>query len=411
MKPLDFGRFTLRELLSLDACTRCGECLAACPTLVAAGEDHATAFHKIALLRRSWRSGGWALTAGEESAGGLRGLLQRLARGDVPAEGDLAASAYDCTLCGRCASVCPVYIQTHDLWLAQRRQLVQAGAAPEAIGGLAERIRASGNVAGRPADERSAWQENAEAAPTAGMPDVFLFVGCVAAYYPQAFGVARALLAVLQEAGVRVGLLGAEETCCGFPLYASGLRDEAVAQARLNLDAMKARGVRQVVTPCPSCYHVFGERYREWLGDAWDVEVLHGSEYLLSIAERLRPRLKPLPLRVTYHDPCDLGRLSGIYEVPRRLLRLVPGLELVEMVENRENALCCGGGGDVEMVRPALTTAIADKRFEQAMATGAEAIVTSCSQCTRTLSAAARRAKQRVRTYDVAEILLQSLRG
>ncbi|MHB0876387.1 MAG: (Fe-S)-binding protein [Anaerolineae bacterium] len=411
MSRLDFGCLNLRQLLSLDACTRCGECLPACPILAAGAEDHATAYNKIALWRRSWRAGGYARGTDEEAERGLRGLLRWLARGDVPAEGDMAAAAYDCTLCGRCATVCPVYIQTHDLWLAQRRQLVQAGLAPEALAGLAARVRDSGNFAGRPVAERSSWLENAESAPATDGADVTMFVGCVAGYYPQAFDVARALLDVLQGAGIRVGILGADETCCGFPLYASGLQDEAVAQAQRNLEVMRARGVREIITPCPSCYHVFSERYPEWLGDEWDVRVQHGSDYLLAIADRLRPLLKPLPMRVTYHDPCDLGRLSGVYEVPRLLLAMIPALELVEMAENRENALCCGGGGDVEMVHPSLTEVIADRRFEQAMATGAEAIVTACSQCTRTLSAAARRARQRVRTYDVAELLLRSMRG
>lgn len=411
MKRLDLGCLSLRHLLSLDACTRCGECLLACPTLVAAGEDHATAFRKIALWRHSWRAGGWAMEAAEARSGGGRGVWQRLIRSEVPAGDAMAAAAYDCTLCGRCGAVCPVLIDTHDLWLAQRRQLVRAGMAPRALDELVGRLAASGNVAGRPSAERLSWLNDGAEALGEQHPDVVMFAGCVASLYPQAFAAARSLLAVLKATGVRVGLLGVDESCCGFPLYASGLQDEAVAQACSTLQALEAWHVRDLVTPCPSCYHVFSEQYGRWLGGVWDVRVLHSSECLWGLADRLRPLLKPLPLRVTYHDPCDLARLSGVYETPRRLLSLIPGLELLEMAENRERALCCGGGGDVEMVRPGLTEAIADRRFEQAVATGAEAIVTACPQCMRTLSAAARRARKRVRTYDVAELLLLSMQA
>jgi len=250
-----------------------------------------------------------------------------------------------------------------------------------------------------------AWLANVDAtgdlAPRGA--DVLLFVGCLSSLYPQAFALPRALLTLLQGLGLRVGVLGPEEVCCGFPLYIGGRADEAVALARRNVEAIRASGAPLVVTSCPSCYQTLRHWYPDWLGEPLGPRVVHAVELLAERADGLRPAARPL--RVTYHDPCDLGRRQGIYELPRDLLRRVPGLELVEMAANRENALCCGGGGDVEMARPELAQAMADRRFAQALETGAEAIVTACPQCTRALNAAARRARRRVPTYDLAEML------
>ncbi|MGQ9553765.1 MAG: (Fe-S)-binding protein [Anaerolineae bacterium] len=423
MTKLDTSLLSARQLLSLDACSRCGECIPACPVLAATGEGQSTAFNKISLWRQALRRGvnlspgPLRSTQGRLSPKrGGKASLSRLWKGKVGLGSSLAAelvaAAYDCTLCGRCQAVCPVYIRTHDLWIGQRRQLLRAQVGPEAIAQLAERLHLSGNIAGRPAEERLSWLNNmAEPPPFVATSDVLVFVGCLGSLYPQAFALPQALLSLLSLAGVRVALLRERELCCGFPLYTSGLEEEALSLAQRNLAAFKAAGARTVVTPCPSCYHTLSKCYPRWLGGAMDVRVLPGVEYLEELGARIQPLLKPLPLRLTYHDPCDLGRLSGIYEIPRRLLRLIPGLELVEMAENREQALCCGGGGDVEMVNPHLAEAIADKRLAQAMDTGAEAIATACPQCKRALSAAARRARQPLRTYDVAELLLRSTQG
>jgi heterodisulfide reductase subunit D len=417
MKRLDPSLLSARQLLSLDACSRCGECIPACPVLAATGEGQSTAFNKITLWRRAIHRGVQldAPTANTHIVNAPATAIGRLLRGgQPPTTAALVAAAYDCTLCGRCQAVCPVYIRTHDLWIGQRRQLLRAQVGPEAITQLAERVHLSGNIAGRPAEERLAWQRNIAELPAGpsisaeARSEVLMFVGCLGSLYPQAFALPQALLSLLSLAGVRVALLAEQEVCCGFPLYASGLEEEALSLAQRNLAAFKAAGARTIVTPCPSCYHTLSQCYPRWLGEAMDVRVLHGVEYLEELAGSLRPLLKPLPLRITYHDPCDLGRLSGIYEIPRRLLRLIPGLQLVEMAENHDQSLCCGGGGDVEMVNPHLAEAIAAKRLAQALDTGAEAIATACPQCKRALSAAARRARQPLHTYDVAELLLRS---
>ncbi len=139
------------------------------------------------------------------------------------------------------------------------------------------------------------------------------------------------------------------------------------------------------------------------------MELWHASEFLLQILEERAPALRPFPKKVTYHDPCDLGRKSGIYEAPRQVLQSIPGLELVEMEANRAEAFCCGGGGNMESIDPALSATIADRRLAQAQAVGAEVIASACQQCERTLAMAARRAKARIEVMDIAQLAWEGM--
>jgi Fe-S oxidoreductase len=139
------------------------------------------------------------------------------------------------------------------------------------------------------------------------------------------------------------------------------------------------------------------------------LEVLHASEYLARLLEA--GRLKPGAIEqvVTYHDPCDLGRKSGVFDAPRQVIEAVPGVELREMDASREQALCCGGGGDVQIVDERVTASVADRRLGQAQQTGAKYILSACQQCKRTLMAAARRNRVRVRVMDLAELVWQAI--
>ncbi len=201
----------------------------------------------------------------------------------------------------------------------------------------------------------------------------------------------------------------------------NGLLPEAGDMIRHNIAAVHARGVRMVVFTCPSCYHVWKHVYPDIAGaEMGDLELLHATEYLARLlddppasgataGDGQRLPLHELDLRVAYHDPCDLGRKSGVYEAPRRVLRSIPGVTLVEMVDNRENALCCGGGGNVETYDPDLVAAISSRRLAQAQQAGAQAIVSACQQCERTLAAAARRDRVRLRVMDIAEIVWKAV--
>jgi Fe-S oxidoreductase len=168
-------------------------------------------------------------------------------------------------------------------------------------------------------------------------------------------------------------------------------------------------GAKRLVAACPSCYHTWKHDYPRIFGEPLGFEVLHATEALEEIVDQGRIELKPFKRPVTYHDPCDLGRTSGVYQAPRNVIRAIPDVRFAEMEHHHEYSLCCGGGGDVEMADKDLTAAVAQRRVEEAAATEAQVILSACQQCERTLAEAARRARIRVRPMDIAELIAKQM--
>jgi Fe-S oxidoreductase len=212
----------------------------------------------------------------------------------------------------------------------------------------------------------------------------------------------------MDQAGVDYTTMGGDEYCCGFPLNIAGMGKHTDDLVRHNVETVRAMGAKKLVAACPSCYHTWKHDYAHRMGEPLGFEILHETEFLLDLIEEGAFDLKPVNKVVTYHDPCDLGRTSGIYDEPRQILEAIPGLTFVEMEENREHALCCGGGGDVEMADAEVAHAVGRSRMLQAQQTEAKFIITACQQCKRTLLGAARKNKIRIRTLDIVELLLES---
>jgi Fe-S oxidoreductase len=168
-------------------------------------------------------------------------------------------------------------------------------------------------------------------------------------------------------------------------------------------------GAKTLVTTCPSCYYTWQHIYPRLGARPFGFEVLHASQYLARLAEAGQLKLGSVEQVVTYHDPCDLGRKSGEYDAPRRVIEAIPGVEFREMEATRENAMCCGGGGDVQMVDDSVTEAVAARRVLQAQKTGARVLLSACQQCKRTLMAAGRRAKARLRVMDLSELVWKAM--
>ncbi len=403
MSTLNLSRFSAWQLMQMDACTRCGECVQGCPTFAEAQRDEITPLSKLTRFR--------SFAKGQHG-----GLLARLFGHRPPTDADIrlfSRGAYDCTLCGRCRVVCPVHIETRDIWIAMREEMVAQGAYPPLFDTLRATLAEKHNIVGEDNAQRMVWSENLEAplGDIVGRRDaeVVYFAGCVSSFYPAVYGVTQAFVGILSRLGVRFTLLGGDEWCCGFPLHIAGMGDAALELARHNVEAVRATGAKRLVATCPSCYHTWAHEYPRWLGEPLGFEVRHATQALDEWIADGALSLKPLEAKVTYHDPCDLGRTSGIYDAPRRVIRAIPGVALVEMEDHHERALCCGGGGDAEMANAELTAAVAKRRLAQAQATGAEYLVSACQQCKRTLATAARREKVRIRTLDVAELVWQAM--
>ncbi|MBC7223339.1 MAG: (Fe-S)-binding protein [Anaerolineae bacterium] len=349
-------------------CTRCGYCQAACPTFEVLHQEGATARGRVQLLR-----------AVDE------GLLPL-----TPAVGE---RLWRCLDCRSCTLHCPGGVRLDEIFALARRHLADTVAFPEPLRELKARVAQHHNISGEDNETRLLWQENLGEAVGAEAAETAYWVGCVAALYPMVYDVPQSFSRILQALGEPFVLLGGEEWCCGYPLLSAGLpADDLIAH---NLAALEARGVRRIVTTCPSCYHAWKTAY---------------PQAQMAREGRIPWRqVEGEPLVVTYHDPCDLGRKEGVYDPPREVLRSIPGVELREMAESRANAMCCGGGGNLESVDRELAAGIAALRLAQAQATGAQVIVTACQQCQRTLATAARRGRVRVRVWDVSRLVWERM--
>ena len=401
---IEARRFGFRQFLELDACTRCGECVKWCPTFAEKEQsDDITPLRKIERVRTFFRA----------QALGPLGRLLGYRRATEETLGVFSSGTFDCTLCGRCAVVCPVNIDTRTLWIAMRETLVDEGVYPETFDHLRETVTGYHNISADANENRLIWSENlVDRPPGVGQKkqaDVVYFVGCVASFYPRSYSVPQSMVEIFQQAEVDFLTLGGEEWCCGFPLIIAGMGDAAVETMRHNLEAVRATGAKRLVAACPSCYHTWKHDYPRILGEPLGFEVLHATEAMEELIAAGQIELKPFGRAVTYHDPCDLGRTSGIYEAPRRVIEAIPDINFVEMEHHHEYSLCCGGGGDVEMADKDLTAAVAKRRVQEAAAADAQVILSACQQCERTLAEAARRERLRIRAMDIAELIARQM--
>ncbi len=376
----------LNEMLR---CTRCGFCQAACPVYEELRTESSVARGKVQLIRAV-----------------KEGTLE-------PTE-TVARYLYRCLDCRLCQQTCPGGVHTDEIFEGGKRFLTAAGLLPTALGALQRRVDECHNIVGEDNANRLMWRENLPATCTPQGPcEIAFFTGCVASLFPMVYAIPQAFVQTLDHAGVGYVTLAGEEWCCGYPLLAAGLSADKLIEH--NLAGIEGLGVRHLVAACPSCYKTWKSVYPKASFD-----ILHSTELLLTLLNegRIQPAHPPTisrkagasgPLRVTYHDPCDLGRKAGVYDPPRAVIAKLPGVELVEMSANRALANCCGGGGNLESLEAELSAAIADRRLAQAQAVGAEVIVTACQQCQRTLSMAARRNKVRLPTIDVAQLVLATL--
>lgn len=325
---------------------------------------------------------------------------------------DAAASTFRCLMCEHCGACCPSDVRMGELLLAERRALARQGRLPEPLKRLAATISQSGNISGDDNQNRLIWAENLPETLAKGEvkgAEVIYYVGCLSSFFPSVYRVPQNFIRVLDAAGIGYYLMGEKERCCGYPLILSGLVEETREAARRNSEEVERSGARRIVMTCPSCYQTWRETYKELLGEEMDLEVVHATEYLAELLSQGKLSLRGLKAKVTYHDPCDLGRRSGIYEAPRQVLQAIAGVTLVEMEENRAEALCCGGGGNIESFQPELTEAISLRRVGQAEKTGAQILVTACPQCERVLGEAVREKGSRLRVMDIVELVRQAI--
>ncbi|OPY58124.1 MAG: Anaerobic glycerol-3-phosphate dehydrogenase subunit C [Pelotomaculum sp. PtaU1.Bin065] len=205
------------------------------------------------------------------------------------------------------------------------------------------------------------------------------FPGCYLCYDPRLKKVAQATANVLNKAGVDFGILGDQENCCGESIRKTGNEELFKKLARENIKTFIDNGVKKILVNSPHCYHTFKNEYPEFSAN---FEVVHISQYLFQLINEGRlPISKEYAKKITYHDPCYLGRHNGVYDEPREVLKKIPGLELIEMAESREQSLCCGMGGGRIWMETHASDRFSNIRLKDAIEVGSEVLVTACPYC------------------------------
>lgn len=398
LSPDSHMAYTPKQVMEIDGCLTCGVCADYCEVYA----ETCNPANVYVGINRTSRSIFWR----------RHGLVAKLLRTERPNSAELevfSRGVFNCTLCARCQVVCPLAIDTRSLGIATREFLVAEGYYPKNFTLIKDAIATNRNVYNLPNSERAFW--------TGYLPDpdvlmkprtqakVVYFVGCISSFSPAVQDIPLAMAQVLQHAGLDLAILGEDEWCCGYPLIVAGMGNQAKEVKRHNIERITKMGAETIVFSCPSCYHTWKNEYD------LKIDMVHHTEYLSRLIKEDRIRPNPLNMTVTYHDPCDLGRNSGVYEPPREVIRSIPELSFSELRFNRQRALCCGGGGDVEIVDEDFPARIGTQVINLVDEAGSEVLVTSCQQCKRTLTkAVAKRASgSKPRVMDLAELILQSL--
>jgi glycolate oxidase subunit GlcD len=381
-----FGEEIDNEVL---ACIHCGFCRLGCPTFSVTHRE-------------------------SKNARGRNALAFYLMNGSIEPSTELAEAFYSCTTCQACTYFCPALIRVDEIVEGVRKKLYKAGFVPGPVKGVRENILKTGNVYASAKEARidiypPALKEKVKKGELKAEAETVLFMGCVPSYLDMKM--VPSLIKPMDAAGIDYTTLSTQESCCGFPLYLMG-SDDFEPRARSLMERLRATGARELVTPCAGCYKTFQKIYPkiEDLG----LEVYHSIHYLEKLLNDGKLKLKgDLGKKVTYHDPCDLGRAFKMFEEPRNILKKIPGLEYVEMARNGLKARCCGGGGGVLANNPDMAVEMAAERVRDALAVGAEIITSGCAACKDNLKKGAKaipkQERGKIKILDITEVVAGAL--
>jgi heterodisulfide reductase subunit D len=402
------------EKYSYERCTHCGYCR-----------------HVCKVYNTSWSE--------TDYAGGRNRIIKALDRKDIKFDKDeIIPSVFRCMLCGNCKVVCPVGVDTLEVFQSFRKAVVKRGALPAKLKVLKGSIMENNNPFLEKHMDRFNWCEACEEGERAykrakqrlAMKDeeespykVGYFVGCTSSYRNKEL--VSATSQVLEKLGIEF-MVFPEERCCGSVLFRTGLEDEALELVKHNYETIRNSGVTDVVFSCSGCFSTFSLEYSKFANNNLGFNLYHITQYALKISKekdlkiRYTKRTKEDPLLITYHDPCHLGRYCGVFEEPRELIRRIEGVKLFEMKHNRDMSWCCGAGGGVKALygdvavevgrdRLAETRAcmvrIREDRLKEAVETSAEVLVSSCVFCKNNLFQVANEDNSPLKVMDISQLL------
>jgi len=315
---------------------------------------------------------------------------------------------YTCTECGLCFAQCFEDLQVNEAILATRHQIAEKGLAPEIFRETAKNIMKTGNPEAASVEHRLSWMKDLTFQALPRKAQVLYWVGCMVA--DRTPKTARSFLKILNHANVRFTMLKENEGCCGYVLLSTGLWNEAKKVAKEVSSKIEKTGVEALVTPCAGCYYTFTKLYPEILGVSLPCEILHSSHFIENLIENGQLKLKNLNLRVSYHDPCSLGRHSKVFDAPRNVLKAISGLTLTEMSLNRELARCCGGGGGLWSFNHQVSMNSAHLRLKNLQSLKVDVLTTACPLCQMNFRYTSIRKSVPIKVCDITEIVDLALR-
>ena len=397
---IDTKNLTAVQLMELDSCTRCGECVKWCPTYAASGQKPGLAPRDKILRWKQYMDKSYGLKA---KLFGPKEIPQSELE-------EFKDDVHGCTTCGICATVCESGINTVELWESLRTNLVKKGIGPFGKQSMFPKLIGQyHNPYLLDQKDRLAWVP--PDVKIADKANIVYFTGCTAGY--KQLALAFATSRVLNKLGIEFTMLGEEEWCCGSALIRTGqvhVDDVARNLAKHNVEAIKAKGATKVLYACAGCFRASKVDWPRLLGEELPFEVIHITEFLQDLIKEDKIKWeKTIDKTVTYHDPCHLGRHVGVYDAPRFVLEHIPGVKFVEMDRVKEFQRCCGAGGGVKAGIPDLALGVAESRVKDALDTNADILSSACPFCKRNLMDGRDSLKADIEVEDIIVLVAQAL--
>ncbi len=392
--------FTWKQLLDLDACTRCGRCQDACPAnfsgkalnpkkVILDLKAHLYETYPVPLVRKPIES-----------------------RQDMISEVITEEVIWDCTTCRACQEACPVYIEHVDKIVDMRRHLaLERAQFPESAQDALKSLGARGHPFRGATATRTDWTEGLEVKILSedSNVDLLYWVGCTAALDERNMRVAMATAKILKAAGINFGILGMEESCCGDPARRMG--DEYLFQTlcQKNIALLKSYNVKRILTTCPHGFNVFKNEYPQFGGD---FEVIHHTQFIVGLIRDGKLKLGRLDgKKIAYHDSCYLGRYNDIYQAPREILSALDGAERVELARYGTTSFCCGGGGGHMWMEEEPDKRVSVRRIEDIIEAKVDLVATACPYCLTMFEDAikAKEMEESIKVMDLSELIAEAL--
>lgn len=343
------------------------------------------------------------------SAKGRMLLIKGLMKGELDYSKKIIDILFTCSECGNCFSECFKQSDFHKAIINIRRTIAEKKLTPNIFHTSASNIKKTGDPAATPAEKRISWLKDTPEKEFSKNPDILYWVGCmVSGRTPKT---ALTFYNFLKDIQTNFTMLKENEGCCGYVLFSSGLFNEAKIVAKEVIKKIENTRIEKLITPCAGCFYTFTKLYPEILNLYLPCDVLHSTQFIENKIKTNELNFNPLNAKITYHDPCSLGRHCGVYNSPREILKAIPKLQLTEMVFNKSHARCCGGGGGLWNFDHQVSMDIASTRLQNDFTPlNIDFLTTACPLCQMNFRITAKRKSIPLRVSDITEIIGSALR-